>query len=172
MNNLTKVQIDTSLSPSTKPRTVSIVSKVSQQHIYDANTIFLNNNSGDQAEPEQQQKSIENLPKPEVETGTGLGLISLKTIPKIFTNLIQKSVENKAKTAGCPENEGVDEYIDDSFPNPLVDGINLDDLDVVDELISNLGVSDDNVPVQAEKEENPSKNSSRDNNYSLCINNK
>ena len=46
MNNLTKYQVETA-KPSVKPRTVSIISKVSHQHIIDANNILFNKNNND-----------------------------------------------------------------------------------------------------------------------------
>ena len=166
---MTKVQIDASLSSSTKPRTVSIVSKVSQQHIYDANTIFFNNNDEQQAECEQEQKKSEdeqmNTKSDAPASGTGLGLISLKTIPKLFTNLMLKGGENKKKEIEYAVNENVYEY-EEQYNN-----LEIEELDgLINNLKHELQINDDNVPEQIEKK-NYNKDG-RSNNYSTCMNKK
>ena len=98
-------------------------------------------------------------------SGTGLGLISLKTIPKLFTNLMLKGGENKKKEIEYAVNENVYEY-EEQYNN-----LEIEELDgLINNLKHELQINDDNVPEQIEKK-NYNKDG-RSNNYSTCMNKK
>lgn len=159
LSNLTRAQIGTTGIPS-RLSTVSIISKVSQQHFFDANTIFFE--TPEPIDPVQLEQPVK-TDKP-----NGLGLINLKTIPKLLTNIMNKSPLSKSKTSNIAESvvlkpdkelpayeHNFNNKIDDNASHLESDYANLN-IDDLDGLITNLRkeinathIDDENIPLQS-----------------------